>query len=167
MSSTERQKSLFSRARGTLDSGKPTQDAETLTSETGIHIHESGIEKQEPIIPKNDSGVEDKGSETIDIMKLTEAMEVGFRDPRVSAYSIIARTILEYKDRTEFRFVPGDYVSTILEEAFRSAHTELCEAIEKTVQSDPKWQELLKKRRKAGKPFGQSIFARDLQGPPV
>ena len=77
-------------------------------------------------------------------MKLTEAMEVGFRDPRVSAYSIIARTILEYKDRTEFRFVPGDYVSTILEEAFRSAHTELCEAIEKTVQSDPKWQELLK-----------------------
>jgi hypothetical protein len=114
-------------------------------------IPDSGIEGSESIIPKNDSGVEGKRSEAIDILKLTEAMEVGFKDPRVSAYSIIARTILEYKDRTEFRFVPGDYVSTILEEAFRSAHPELCEAIDKTVQSDSKWQELLKKRRKTGK----------------
>jgi hypothetical protein len=78
-------------------------------------------------------------------------MEIGFGDPRVSTYSVVARIILEYKDRTECRFVPSNYSSTVLEEAFRSAHPELCEAIDRIVQSDPKWQELLKKRRKAGK----------------
>jgi mRNA-degrading endonuclease RelE of RelBE toxin-antitoxin system len=78
-------------------------------------------------------------------------MDTGFNDPHVSAYSIVARTILEYKDLTEIQIVPCEYCSTILEEAFRNTHPELCEAIDRIVQSDTKWQSLLQKRRKAGK----------------
>jgi|GEM_PF-5020137 len=85
----------------------------------------------------------------IDTAALQAAMEIEFANPRISLYSPIAATILEYLDRTTPQFCKNETGATCLNRALKDAFPELWSAITAKNATDPIWIEHNRNRRES------------------
>jgi hypothetical protein len=78
----------------------------------------------------------------------TTAMEIGFSNPRISVYSPMAASVLEYLDRTTPRFCKSETGAKLLDEAIKERYPEIWDTIFSKATTEQKWIELDRKRRK-------------------
>ena len=78
----------------------------------------------------------------------TSAMEIGFSNPRISIYSPMAASVLEYLDQTTPRFCKSEMGAKLLDKAIKEQFPEIWDTIFTKATTEPKWIELDRKRRK-------------------
>ena len=77
------------------------------------------------------------------------AMDIGFRNPRISVYSPMAAAILEYLDRTTPQFCKSEMGAKLMDDALKRKFPELWNTISVKATTELVWIELNKKRRKS------------------
>lgn len=111
----------------------------TPNSESLIVNKESVITNSEPVLCNKE----------LDPEKLIQAMKAGFYNPRVSLYSPMVASMLEYLNLTVPAFCKSDEGTRILERAFKKEYPDIWKAIEEKATTEQEWIDLSKKRRKA------------------
>jgi len=118
-------------------------------SDTVEAIFSSPLKKTSTGIGHTTSNHTEPSRGEIDTAALQAAMEVGFANPRISLYSPIAATILEYLDRTTPQFCKNETGATCLNRALKDSFSELWSAITAKNATDPIWIEHNRNRRKS------------------
>jgi hypothetical protein len=78
----------------------------------------------------------------------TPAMGIGFANPRISIYSPMVASVLEYLDQTTPSFCKSESGAKLLEVAIKEKFPEIWGTIFMKATTDPLWIEIDKKRRK-------------------
>ena len=120
--------------------------ADALLSKPVTPNGESLIVNKDSLITNNESVITNKETDP-DI--LTQSMRTGFYNPRVSLYSPMVASMLEYLNLTVPAFCKSDEGTKILEKAFKKEYQEIWKVMEEKATTEQEWIDLGKKRRKA------------------
>jgi hypothetical protein len=115
----------------------------TPNSESLIVNKDSLLDNRESVIANSESYKE------IDPEILTRSMRTSFYNPRVSLYSPMVASMLEYLKLTVPGFCKSDEGTRILERAFKKEYPEIWKTLEEKATTEQEWIDLGKKRRKA------------------
>jgi hypothetical protein len=118
--------------------------ADAFLSKQVPPISESVIHNTESVITNNESLMPNK-----EIEIFTRSMKAGFYNPRVSLYSPMVASIMEYLKLTVPGFCKSDEGTRILERAFKKEFPEIWKNMEEKATTEQEWIDLGKKRRKA------------------
>jgi hypothetical protein len=111
----------------------------TPNSESLIVNSDSLVTNSESVITNNE----------IDLEILMRSMKTSFYNPRVSLYSPMVASMLEYLKLTVPGFCKSDEGTRILERAFKKEYPEIWKTLEEKATTEQEWIDLGKKRRKA------------------
>jgi len=120
--------------------------ADALLSKPVTPNSESLIVNSDSVITNNESVITNK---EIDLEILTRSMRTSFYNPRVSLYSPMVASMLEYLKLTIPGFCKSDEGTRILEKAFKKEYPEIWKTMEEKATTEQEWIDLGKKRRKA------------------
>ena len=120
--------------------------ADALLSKPVTPNSESLIVNSDSVVTNNKSVITNK---EIDLEILTQSMKTSFYNPRVSLYSPMVASMLEYLKRTVPGFCKSDEGTRILEKAFKKEYPEIWKIVEEKATTEQEWIDLGKKRRKA------------------
>lgn len=120
--------------------------ADALLSKPVTPNSESLIVNKDSVITNNESVVINK---ELNPASLIQAMKTGFYNPRVSLYSPMVASMLEYLNLTVPAFCKSDEGTRILEKAFKKEYPDIWKTIEEKATTEQEWIDLGKKRRKA------------------
>ncbi len=120
--------------------------ADALLSKPVTLNSESLIVNSDSVVTNNESVITNK---EIDLEILTQSMKTNFYNPRVSLYSPMVASMLEYLKRTVPGFCKSDEGTRILEKAFKKEYPEIWKIVEEKATTEQEWIDLGKKRRKA------------------
>jgi hypothetical protein len=120
--------------------------ADALLSKPVTPNNESLIVNSDSVVTNNESVITNK---EIDLEILTQSMKTSFYNPRVSLYSPMVASMLEYLKRTVPGFCKSDEGTRILEKAFKKEYPEIWKIVEEKATTEQEWIDLGKKRRKA------------------
>ena len=118
----------------------------TPNSESLIVNKDSLVNNNESVISNSESVITNK---EIDPEILTRSMRTSFYNPRVSLYSPMVASMLEYLKLTVPGFCKSDEGTRILERAFKKEYPEIWKILEEKATTEQEWIDLGKKRRKA------------------
>jgi len=106
-----------------------------------------------PVTPNSESVISNSESvitnKEIDPEILTRSMRTSFYNPRVSLYSPMVASMLEYLKLTVPGFCKSDEGTRILERAFKKEYPKIWNILEEKATTEQEWIDLGKKRRKA------------------
>ena len=120
--------------------------ADALLSKPVTPNSESLIVNSDSLVNNSESVITNK---EIDPEILTRSMRTSFYNPRVSLYSPMVASMLEYLKLTVPGFCKSDEGTRILERAFKKEYPEIWKILEEKATTEQEWIDLGKKRRKA------------------
>lgn len=120
--------------------------ADALLSKPVTPNSESLIVNSDSVLTNNESVITNK---EIDLEIVTQSMGTSFYNPRVSLYSPMVASMLEYLKLTVPGFCKSDEGTRILEKAFKKEYPEIWKIVEEKATTEQEWIDLGKKRRKA------------------
>jgi hypothetical protein len=120
--------------------------ADALLSKPVTPNSESLIVNRDSLVNNSESVITNK---EIDPEILTRSMRTSFYNPRVSLYSPMVASMLEYLKLTVPGFCKSDEGTRILERAFKKEYPEIWKILEEKATTEQEWIDLGKKRRKA------------------
>jgi hypothetical protein len=120
--------------------------ADALLSKPVAPNSESLIVNKDSLVNNSESIITNK---EIDPEILTRSMRTSFYNPRVSLYSPMVASMLEYLKLTVPGFCKSDEGTRILERAFKKEYPEIWKTLEEKATTEQEWIDLGKKRRKA------------------
>ena len=120
--------------------------ADALLSKPVTPNTESLIVNSDSVLTNNEYVITNK---EIDLEILKQSMKTSFYNPRVSLYSPMVASMLEYLKLTVPGFCKSDEGTRILEKAFKKEYPEIWKILEEKATTEQEWIDLGKKRRKA------------------
>jgi hypothetical protein len=134
---------LFSAGKETITKPNGSNQEEVMSHEslpmkhepTEVMSHESLPMKHEPTEVMSHESLPMKHD--IDPHVLNSAVIQGCKDPRISAYSPLAMSVLRYLRKTTPEFSMSKVASSLLEDAIREKYPEISNQVEKTLAEKP------------------------------